>query len=82
MINDLRILTKRLLQCVVEMSRAERPTLAPTRLDFNPVHDNDHTEDDVEKLLYVARATRGHRFCGVSATPGGRGSLLLVLFLG
>ena len=34
------------------------------------------------KLVYAARATRGHRFCGVSTTPGGRGFLLLGLFFG
>ena len=28
------------------MSRAERPPLAPTHLDYDPVHDDDHTDDD------------------------------------
>ena len=31
---------------------------------------------------FAARATRGHRFCGVPTTPRGRGLLLLVLFFG
>ena len=35
-----------------------------------------------EKLIYAVRATRGHQFCGVSITPGGRGLLLLDLFFG
>ena len=35
-----------------------------------------------EKLVYIARATCGHRFCGVLTTPGGRGFLLLDLFFG
>ena len=33
------------------------------------------------KLLYAVRATRGHQFCGVSTTLGGRGLLLLGYFL-
>ena len=33
------------------------------------------------KLFYAVRATRGHRFCGVSTTPRGRGFLLLDLIL-
>ena len=32
-------------------------------------------------MVYAARATRGHRFCGVSKTPGGRDFLLLSYFL-
>ena len=28
-------------------------------------------------MVYAARATRGHRFCGVLTTPGGRVFLLL-----
>ena len=35
----------------------------------------------MEKLVYAARATRGHRFCGVSITLGGRDFLLLRYFL-
>ena len=46
MINNLRILVERLLQRVDEMSRAETPPLAPTRLDFDPIHDDDDTDDD------------------------------------
>ena len=46
MINDLRILSERLSQRVDEISRAERPSLAPTRLDFDFVHDDDDTNDD------------------------------------
>ena len=34
------------------------------------------------KLFYAARATRGHRFCGVPTTPRGRDLFLLVLFFG
>ena len=45
-INDLRILSERLSQRVDEMSRAERPSLALTRLDFDFVHDDDDTNDD------------------------------------
>ena len=30
-----------------------------------------------EKLVYAVRATRGHRFCGVLTTQGGRGLLIL-----
>ena len=33
------------------------------------------------KLIPTARATRGHRFCGVSTTPGGRGLLPLDLII-
>ena len=33
------------------------------------------------KLFYAARATRGHRFGGVSTTPRGRNLFLLVLIL-
>ena len=33
------------------------------------------------KLFYAARATRGHRFGGVSTTPRGRDLFLLVLIL-
>ena len=32
------------------------------------------------KLFYAARATRGHRFCGVPTTPRDRDLSLLVLF--
>ena len=39
------------------------------------------TEQEV-KLFYVARATRGHRFGGVSTTPRGRDLFLLVLIFG
>ena len=35
-----------------------------------------------EKLFYAARATRGHRFCGVPTTPKGMDIFLLGLFLG
>ena len=34
------------------------------------------------KFFYATRATRGHRFGGVSTTTRGRGFLLLVLFFG
>ena len=34
------------------------------------------------KLIPTARATRGYRYCGVSAILGGRGFLLLDLFVG
>ena len=36
------------------------------------------TEQEV-KLLYAARATRGHRFGGVPITPRGRDLFLLAL---
>ena len=39
-INYLRILTKRLVQRVDEMPRAEQPPLAPTCLHSNLVHDD------------------------------------------
>ena len=38
--------------------------------------------EEEAKSIYAARATRGHRFCGVPTTPRGRGLLLLVLFFG
>ena len=34
------------------------------------------------KLFYTARATRGHRFCGVPKTSRGRDLFLLGLFFG
>ena len=34
------------------------------------------------KLIYSARATRGHRFGGVPTTPRGRDIFLLVLLFG
>ena len=34
------------------------------------------------KLLYAARATRGHRFGGVLTTPRGRDLFLLALIFG
>ena len=34
------------------------------------------------KSIYAARATRGHRFDGVSITPRGRNLFLLGLFFG
>ena len=34
------------------------------------------------KSIYAARATRGHRFGGVSTTPRGRNIFLLVIFFG
>ena len=39
------------------------------------------TEQEV-KLLYAARATRGHRFGGVPTTPRGRDLFLLALIFG
>ena len=39
------------------------------------------TEQEV-KLLYTARATRGHRFGRVPTTPRGRDLFLLALFFG
>ena len=46
MINDLRILTERLLQRVDEMSRAQQSPLASTCLDSDHVHDDDESDDD------------------------------------
>ena len=34
------------------------------------------------KSIYVARVTRGHRFCGVPTTPRGMDLFLLGLFFG
>ena len=34
------------------------------------------------KSIYAARATRGHRFCGVPKTPKDRDLFLLGLFFG
>ena len=34
------------------------------------------------KSIYVARATRGHQFGGVTITPRGRDLFLLVIFFG
>ena len=39
------------------------------------------TEQEV-KLIYAARAMRGHRFGEVPTTPRGRDLFLLVLFFG
>ena len=45
-LNGLLILIEHLLQHIDEMSRAQRPPLAPTRLDFDHVHDDGDTNDD------------------------------------
>ena len=48
-------------------------------LDFS-ASDHRFASGQETKLFYVARATRGHRFCGVSTTPRCRGLLLLGYF--
>ena len=55
---------------------------SPTSLYISRRSDRRFSSEQEEKLVYAVRATRGHRFCGVLTTPGGRGSLQLVLFLG
>ena len=44
--------------------------------------DHRFSTEQEAKLIYAARATRGHQFGGVPTTPRGRGLLLLVLFFG
>ena len=58
-----------------------RERVSTFSLEF-PVIGPSVLSEQEEKLVYVARATRGYRFCGVSTTPGGRGFLLLVLLFG
>ena len=48
-------------------------------LDF-PVFGQSDLVGQEAKLFYAAKATRGHRFCGVLTTPRGRGLLLLGYF--
>ena len=50
-------------------------------LDFPPSDRRFSTEQEA-KSIYVARATSGHRFDGVSTTLRGRDLFLLVLFFG
>ena len=33
------------------MSRAQRPPLVPTRLDYDPVHDDDDTDGDNDNVI-------------------------------
>ena len=53
----------------------ERESL--TSLSISRRSDRRFSSEQEEKLVYAARAMRGHRFCRVSITPGGRGFLLL-----
>ena len=55
---------------------------SPTSLYISLYSDRRLSSEQEEKLVYAARATCGHRFCGVLTSPRGRGFLLLVLFLG
>ena len=34
-----------------EMSRAQEPLLAPTRLDFDSIHDDDTDDDDDNNII-------------------------------
>ena len=55
---------------------------SPTSLYISQHSDCRFLSCEEAKLIYVARATRGHRFCRVLKTPRGRGLLLLDLFFG
>ena len=54
----------------------------PTSLYISRLSDRRFSSGQEAKLVYAIKATRGHRFCGVSTTPRGRGLLLLDLFIG
>ena len=51
----------------------------PTSLQIFRRSDHRFSSEQEKKLIYAARATRGHRFCGVLTTRGGNGLLLLDL---
>ena len=51
-----------------------------TSLYISRLSDRRFASGQEAKLFYAARATRVHRFCGVSTTPRGRGLLLLGYF--
>ena len=53
-----------------------------TSLYISRRSDRRFSTEQEAKLIYAARATRGHRFGGVPKAPRGRGLLLLVLFFG
>ena len=53
----------------------------PSREIFGHSDSRFSTEQEA-KSIYVARATRGHRFVGVPTTSRGRDLFLLVLFFG
>ena len=44
--------------------------------------DRQFSTEKEAKLLYAARATRGHRFGGVPTTPRGRDLFVLALIFG
>ena len=50
---------------------------SPTYLKISRRSGRQFSSEQEEKLAYATRAMRGHRFCGVSTTPGGRGFLLI-----
>ena len=51
-----------------------------TSLQISRLSDRRFASGQEAKLFYAARATRGHRFWGVSTTPRGKGLLLLGYF--
>ena len=53
-----------------------------TSLYISRRSDRRFSSEQEAKLIYAARATRGHRFCGVSTTPRGGDLFLLALFFG
>ena len=61
-----------------ENERVFRERKSNFSLDFR-WSDRRFSSDQEAKLFYVARAMRGHRFCVISTTLGGRGFLLLDL---
>ena len=72
-----RLLEKR----AVGVETGFRERMSDFSLDF-PTSDRRFSLGQEEKSIYVARATRGHRFCGVSTTPRSRDLFLLGLFFG
>ena len=53
-----------------------------TSLKISRRSDRRFSTEQEAKLFYAARATRGHRFCGVPTTPRGRDLFLLSFLFG
>ena len=64
-----------------EKGREFRERGSTFSLDF-PTIGPSNRGDTRGKVDPTTRATRGYRYCGVSATPRGRGFILLDLFFG
>ena len=69
-------------KCVVEEEKLVLERESPTSLYISRLLDRRFSSGQEAKLVYATKATRGHRFCGVSTTPRGRRLLLLDLFFG